>query len=64
MNIVTEEQIKEIDEFIKDREFWKSDTGTTVKETFIALVTYGMDSKTAMNNISVLINAMSEEYGD
>lgn len=64
IDIVTEEQLKEIDEYIKEKEFWKSDTGETVKETFIAMVGYGMDSETAINNISAICNAMSDEYGD
>jgi hypothetical protein len=64
ITIITEEQIKEIDEYIKEKNFWKSGTGETVKETFIAMVGYGMNSETAINNIAAICNAMSDEYGD
>ena len=64
IKIVTEDQLKDIDKYIKEKDFWKSGTGETVKETFIALVTYGMDSGTAINNIAAIVNAMSDEYGD
>jgi hypothetical protein len=64
INIVTEEQLKEVDEYIKESNFWKSGTGETVKSVFIALVSYGMESDIAINNISAIANAMSDEYGD
>lgn len=64
IKIVTEDQLKDIDEYIKEKEFWKSGTGEVVKETFIALVSYGMDSDVAINNIVAICNAMSDEYGD
>ena len=64
ITIVTEEQIKIIDEYIKEQEFWKSSTGDTVKDTFIALIGYGMETQVAIKNISAMISAMSEECGD
>jgi len=64
INIVTEEQLKEVDEYIEGINVWKSSTGETIKDVFIAMVTYGMDSETAINNISALNNAISDEYGD
>lgn len=66
MNIIipTEKDMKVIEEFITEQDFYKNDTPDTIRETFIALISYGMKAQIALNNIEAIVGAIKNEYGE
>lgn len=64
IKIPTENELKLINDYIKEKDFWKSDTGEEVMGLFLVLVGFGLEPDKAINNISGIVNAMSNEYGD
>jgi len=63
MKIATPQDMAVIEEFITEQDFYKEDTPNTVRETFMALITYGMDAEIALNNIDAMVGAMKNEFG-
>ena len=64
ITIATQEDMKTINEFIKGIDCQKSETAETIRDTYITLIAYGMDSQKALNNINHLVTVMKNEYGD
>lgn len=64
IKIVTSEDMEVIEEFIKEQDFYKADTPDIIRETFIALIGYGMKAQTALNNIEAVVGAIKNEYGE
>lgn len=64
IKIVTPEDMEVIEEFIKEQDFYKVDTSDTIRETFMALIGYGMKAQIALNNIEAVVGAIKSEYGE
>ncbi len=62
--IPTEKDMKVIEEFITEQDFYKNSTLDIVRETFIALISYGMKAQIALNNIEAIVDAIKNEYGE
>ncbi len=64
ISIPTQEDLKLIEDYIKEQDFWKSDTGDEVMGMFLVLVGHGLEPQKAINNISALVGSIQNEYGD
>ena len=62
--IVTKKDMEVVEQYIKEEDFFKRDTPNTIKETFIALIAYGMNAEIAINNIRAVVSALKDEYGE
>ena len=64
ITIATPQDMEVIEEFIKEQEFFKNDTPDTIRDTFIALIAYGMKAQIALSNIESVVGAIKNEYGE
>ena len=64
IHVPTKKELKLIKDYIKEEDFWKSDSKEEVMDMFLVLVGYGLEAEKAVSNISALVSSIKNEYGD
>jgi len=62
--IPTPDDLKLIDEYIEEQDFWKNNTKDDVMSLFLVLIGYGLEPQKAINNIASIVASIKNEYGD
>lgn len=64
ITIPTPEDMMISEAYIREQKFRKLETKEAVTQLFLVLVGYGLEPQKAANNISSIVSAMANEYGD
>ncbi len=64
IRIPTEKELKLINDYIEEQDFYKNDTPDEVMGLFLVLIGYGLEPEKAISNIAGIVSAIKNEYGE